>query len=164
MRKDAQEFEECMKRLKKTIEQQRREHGDSEDARCAEVFMELLRKKANQSRQENEKAIENEKAMGSSDTGVYVDMALEHERKLKETRAKRRVSEGVYVDMALAHKRKLNENAHNAGARRARRADVSKRADAEASRARRAKTPMKAYKVGTNFGRKKPKMNRIIEL
>ena len=73
----------------------------------------------------------------------------------------------AYVDMALAHRRKLNENAHNAGARRARRADVSKRADAEASRARRAKTPMKAYKVGTNFGRKKPKMNRkrkIIEL
>ena len=68
----------------------------------------------------------------------------------------------AYVDMALAHKRKLNENAHNAGARRARR--VSKRADAEARRARPSKTPMKAYKVGTNFGRKKPKMNRIIEL
>ena len=73
----------------------------------------------------------------------------------------------AYVDMALAHRRKLNENAHNAGARRARRADVSRRVDAEASMARRAKTPMKAYKVGTNFGRKKPKMNRkrkIIEL
>ena len=139
MRKDAQEFEECMKRLKKTIEQQRREHGDSEDARLAEVFMKRLTKKVNQSRQENEKATENEKAMGSSDTGVYVDMALTHERE-------------------------LNENAHNTGARRARRADVSKRADAEARRARRTKTPMKAYKVGTNFGRKKPKMNRIIEL
>ena len=147
-----------MKRLKKTVEQSRRKHGDNEEARGAEVFMKRLTKKVKQSRQENEKA------MGSSDTGVYVDMALEHERKLKKTRAKRRVSKGVYVDMALAHKRKLNENAHNAGARRARRADVSKRADAEASRARRAKTPMKAYKVGTNFGRKKPKMNRIIEL
>ena len=132
MRKDAQEFEECMKRLKKTIEQQRREHGDSEDARGVEVFMKRLTKKVNQSRQENEKAIENEKAMGSSDTGVYVDMALGHERKLKKTRAKRR---------------------------------VSKRADAEARRARPSKTPMKAYKVGTKFGRKKPKMKRkIIEL
>ena len=115
-----------MKQLKKTIEQQRREHGDSEDARGAEVFMKRLTKKVNQSRQENEKA------MGSSDTGVFVDMALEHERKLKKTRAKRR---------------------------------VSKRADAEARRARPSKTPMKAYKVGTKFGRKKPKMKRkIIEL
>ena len=132
MRKDAQEFEGCMKQLKKTIEQQRREHGDSEDARLAEVFMKRLTKKVNQSRQENEKATENEKAMGSSDTGVYVDMALGHERKLKKTRAKRR---------------------------------VSKRADAEARRARPSKTPMNAYKVGTKFGRKKPKMKRkIIEL
>ena len=123
MRKDAQEFEECMKWLKKTIEQQRREHGDSEDARGAEVFMKRLTKKVKQSRHENEKA------MGSSDTRVYVDMALGHERKLKKTRAKRR---------------------------------VSKRADAEARRARPSKTPMKAYKVGTKFWRKKPKMKRKI--
>ena len=137
MGKHQQAYAEFMKQLKKTIKQSRREHGDNEEARGAEVFMKRLKKKVKQSRQENEKA------MGSSDTGVYVDMALTHERE-------------------------LNENAHNTGARRARRADVSKRADAEARRARRAKTPMKAYKVGTNFGRKKPKMkpkvNRIIEL
>ena len=128
MGKHQQAFAEFMERLKKTVYESRIKKNNEE-------FLKRLAKNTKQSRQENEKAIENEKAMGSSDTGVY-------------------------VDMALAPKRKLNENAHNAGARRARRADVSKRADAEASRARRAKTPMKAYKVGTNFGRKKPKMNR----
>ena len=128
MGKHQQEYEEFMARLKKAIEQSRREHGDNEEAMGAELFMKRLTKKVNKSRQENK---ETAKAMGSSDTGVYVDMALGHERKLKKTRAKRR---------------------------------VSKRADAEARRARPSKTPMKAYKVGTNFGRKKPKMNRIIEL
>ena len=123
MGKHKQAFEEFMKRLKKTVEQSRREHGDNEEARGAEVFMKRRAKKVKQSRQENEKA------MGSSDTGVYVDMALEHERKLKKTRAKRR---------------------------------VSKRADAEARRARPSKTPVKAYKVGTKFWRKKPKMKRKI--
>ena len=152
MGKHQQAFAEFMERLKKTVYESRIKKENNEE------FLKRLAKNTKQSRQENEKA------MGSSDTGIYVDMALEHEKKLKKTRAERRVSKGVYVDMALAPKRKLNENAHNAGARRARRADVSKRADAEASRARRAKTPMKAYKVGTNFGRKKPKMNRIIEL
>ena len=130
MGKHQQAFAEFMERLKKTVYESRIKKENNEE------FLKRLAKNTKQSRQENEKA------MGSSDTGVY-------------------------VDMALAHKRELNENAHNAGARRARRADVSKRADAEASRARRAKTPMKAYKVGTNFGRKKPKMNRkrkIIEL
>ena len=119
MGKHQQEYEEFTTRLKKAIEQSRREHGDNEEARGAEVFMKRLTKKVKQSQHENEKA------MGSSDTGVYVDMALGHERKLKKTRAKRR---------------------------------VSKLADAEARKAKRAKTPMKAYKVGTNFGRKKPKM------
>ena len=104
-----------MKRLKKTIEQQRREHGDSEDARLAEVFMKRLTKKVNQSRQENEKAIENEKAMGSSDTGVYVDMALEHEKKLKKTRAKRRVRKRADAEARRARPSKTQMKAYNVG-------------------------------------------------
>ena len=120
MGKHQQAFAEFMERLKKTVYESRIKRENNEE------FLKRLAKNTKQSRQENEKA------MGSSDTGVYVDMALEHERKLKKTRAKRR---------------------------------VSKIADAEARRARPSKTPMKAYKVGTKFGRKNPKMKRkIIEL
>ena len=139
MGKHQQEYEEFVTRLKIAIKQSRRERGDNEDARAAEFFMKRLRKKVNQSIRENKETAE---AMGGGP--------------------------GAYVDMALLHERETNENAQKTRARRARRADVSKRADAEARKARRAKTPMKAYKVGTNFGRKKPKMkpkvNRIIEL
>ena len=117
MGKHQQAFAEFMERLRKTIYESRIKRENNEE------FLKRLAKNTKQRRQENEKA------MGSSDTGVYVDMALEHERKLKKTRAKRR---------------------------------VSKRADAEARRARPSKTQMEAYNVGTKCWRKKPKMKRKI--
>ena len=90
MGKHQQAFEEFMKRLKKTVKQSRREHGDNEDARSAELFMKRLTKKVNQSKQENKEAAE---AMGGG-PGAYVDMALLHVRESNENAQKKLVLAG----------------------------------------------------------------------